>query len=99
MVYNPKLVTTILSLNKIYTMRTEYLILLARIFAPDIFTKRNFKSLLLKNNIKISNKTIKEFIFFIEKKKNTKIFINKNVYIQKNFTNLNEYFLDIYITT
>lgn len=50
-----------------------------------------------KINIKISNKTIKEFILFINKNKDTKIYINKHVYIQKNFTNLNEYFLDIYI--
>lgn len=51
-----------------------------------------------KINIKISNKTIKEFMQFIKKNKNTKIFINKNVYINKNFTVYNQYFLDIYIT-
>jgi len=51
-----------------------------------------------KINIKISNKTIKEFMRFIKKNKNTKIFINKNVYINKNFSDFNQYFLDIYIT-
>ena len=51
-----------------------------------------------KINIKISNKTIKEFMWFIKKNKNTKIFINKNVYIDKNFSVFNQYFLDIYIT-
>ena len=50
-----------------------------------------------KINIKISNKTIKEFILFIKKNKNTKIYINKNVYINKIFSVFNEYFLDIYI--
>jgi tRNA(Ile)-lysidine synthetase-like protein len=51
-----------------------------------------------KINIKISNKTIKEFICFIKKKKNTKFFVNKSVYIHKKFEIINEYYLDIYIT-
>lgn len=50
-----------------------------------------------KINIKISNKTIKEFINFIKKKKNTRILINKQVYITKDFSNINEYYLDIVI--
>ena len=50
-----------------------------------------------KINISISSKTIKEFIYFIKKKKNTKIYINKNIYINKKFTSENENFLEFFI--
>ena len=64
----------------------------------DCFNYFNICFLFFKKiNIKISNKTIKEFMCFIKKKKNTKFFVNKNVYIHKNFEIINEYYLDIYI--
>ena len=50
-----------------------------------------------KINIKISNKTIKEFINFINKKNNTKFFINKDAYINKNFNDINDKILEFYI--
>lgn len=86
-------------LNYLYTNTYTNISVIYNNYEINCFKYFNICFLFFKTiNIKISNKTIKEFMCFIEKKKNTKIFINKNVYIQKNFTNLNEYYLDIYIT-
>ena len=98
-ILNNVIITNLVNkLNYSYNNGYIYICVIYNNYEINCFNYFNICYLFFKKiNINVSNKTIKEFINFIKKKNNSKIHINKNTYINKNFTNINDKILEFYI--